>query len=71
MEMPPPHQGSPPEEDAHSQTDEEQTILRTLEKLRDRLDPDKIDWGRAGTISVRGSRGRTGPSGHKLPPSVR
>ena len=57
--IPPPSQGGPAdaapaeerpthEEAAHDQSDEEQTILHTLEKLRERLDPSKIDWGRAG-----------------------
>lgn len=38
--------GQAPESDAAQS--EEQAILHTLEHLRRRLDPGKIDWGRAG-----------------------
>lgn len=40
-----------------SLTEEEQAILRTLEKLRRRLDPGQIDWGRAGYDFGEGFRG--------------
>ena len=39
--------GQIPQSGAHAE-DEEQAILHTLEHLRRRLDPGKIDWGRAG-----------------------
>ena len=41
------------------QTVEEQAILRTLEKLRQRLDPGKIDWGKAGYDFGEGFKGPT------------
>lgn len=38
-------------------TDEEQAILQTLDKLRSKLDPGQIDWGRAGYDFGEGFKG--------------
>ena len=40
---------------------DELAILRTLEKLRQRLDPSKIDWGKAGYDFGEGFKGPGGP----------
>jgi len=39
------------------QSDEERTILRTLEQLRQHLDPGQVDWGRAGYDFGEGFKG--------------
>ena len=51
-----------PEEDrtekpTQSPQDDEATILNTLQKLRERVDPNKIDWGRAGYDFGEGFKG--------------
>ena len=38
--------------------DDETTILNTLQKLRERVDPNKIDWGRAGYDFGDGFKGK-------------
>ena len=48
---------SPEQGAAQGQSEEEEAILRTLEKLRQRLDPGKIDWGRAGYDFGEGFKG--------------
>ena len=40
---------------------DELAILRTLEKLRQHLDPSKIDWGKAGYDFGEGFKGPGGP----------
>ena len=40
-----------------AQADEEAAILNTLEKLRQKLDPGEIDWGRAGYDFGEGFKG--------------
>jgi len=40
--------GQAPASNTSAEEDEERAILHTLEHLRRRLDPAKIDWGRAG-----------------------
>ena len=42
---------------AQKPSDEEQAILHTLARLRQRLDPGKIDWGRAGYDFGEGFKG--------------
>lgn len=42
---------------AGGQSDEERAILQTLEKLRQHLDPGKVDWGRAGYDFGEGFKG--------------
>ena len=59
---PPEPQGGPADAEsnepaAQKQSDEEQAILHTLERLRQRLDPNKIDWGRAGYDFGEGFKG--------------
>ena len=39
------------------QSDEERAILRTLDKLRQHLDPGKVDWGKAGYDFGEGFKG--------------
>ncbi|MFH1567147.1 MAG: hypothetical protein ABIL09_04045 [Gemmatimonadota bacterium] len=48
-----PEAGTPPADP----TEEERAILNTLEKLRQRLDPGQIDWGRAGYDFGEGFKG--------------
>ena len=44
-----------------NQDEDERAILNTLEKLRQRLDPGQIDWGRAGYDFGEGFKGPEGP----------
>ena len=52
--------GSTPHKMPSTQADEddETTILNSLQKLRERVDPNKIDWGRAGYDFGDGFKGK-------------
>ena len=61
---PPPSPGKAPVEhnlSASNKPADELAILRTLEKLRQRLDPGKIDWGKAGYDFGEGFKGPEEP----------
>jgi hypothetical protein len=55
----PPNQAPPKKQRAVSD-EEETTVLKTLRKLREQLDPGQIDWGRAGYDFGEGFKGPRG-----------